>query len=383
MEGAENQEKQGQDAGAAGDQGTSADQSQIMSEVLDLAATGKSAEKEPEGQPNMAETGPGAKDGKEESKAPDTGAQPPKEPKDKDGKAEGKAGAEKGADGKPKADAKATEPDPKEQLIDVPTDEGVRKVPLKNLVTTYTQHRHLQQQHERVKPMFDLARQTNLPVEKLYPYLVLGIQTAYAKKTGGAAPGATSTGGGASGNGQYAGPFKDAQEDERVKDLDPVLHDSTWNMFRRNQQLETMSKQILTRLDGMQSGSQRAGEEQIYKELRSSLEKKIGDFAGQHTEYFKPDAAGRSERMEMFKAFLGRNLGHVDISELTPEMLALAFQSFDPGYTKAWMEQDAKRRQAELLGQTNRTFGETNNARAGSPAGKLSEDQQIMREVIG
>lgn len=343
------------------DAGTSVQQD-VMSDVLEMVGDGKPAKQEPKGQPDGAEAADAGK--KKETEAPAPDAQKKDEGGEKD-------------PSKKQDDAK--------DLIEVPTEDGVKKVPLKNLVTTYTQHRHLQAQHERVKPFFELAKQSKTPVEKLYDYLVLGIQTAYSKKSGQPAPGAQSAQQGQASGGEYQGPFANAEDDARIKEVDPVLHASSWNLHRRNQRLEQMVQGLAQRLDGHGSrGADNGREREQYLTYKSMLEKKIADFAGQHGDYFAADPATKtSERLELFKQFLGKNYGHLDIErDITPEMLSIAFQTFDPAYVSKFMREMAQKTTQELLAQERKIFGESNATRTGSPGKQLSDEQQIMSEML-
>lgn len=370
----------------SGDKGALSDQTDVMADVLDLAGGGKPAAKEPAekaGRPDAAKA-----DGAKEEKTGLSDAQT-QSGKEDDGKTAGENEDKKG-DGQDAAGDKAKDdhatPDTKkkedEQLVEVATEDGVRKVPLKNLVTTYTQYRHLQALHAQAKPIFDLSKGANVPMQELYPYLVLGIQTAARQRDAmahGQEPSQP-----AGGDKGYQGPFKDAEEDARIKEIDPSLHASQWNVFNRAVGVERQLTQIMGMLNrGGQNGGGQSDTQRIFNETKAAVEKKISDWAGEHKDYFALDPqTGISQRMEQFKAFLGNKYGHLDIDDLSPEILAIAFQTFDPDYVTQYMQAQASKKAADLLAEQNATFGESSNARSGSPVKQLTEQQEFMKDVL-
>lgn len=344
------------------------DQIEIMSDVMDLAGDRTPAEPEPKGRPEDAEVA-GAEDGK--------GAQAPDAQSKESTKGDSPKQDEK-AKGPSDADKAAGE---QEQMIEVPTDDGVRQVPLKNLVTTYNQHKHLQSQHAVIKPILDLARQSRVPVDKILPVLELGIRTAVQQSRGGGqAPGGAAAND--QGAGQYQGPFKDAEEDARIKEIDPSLHHSQWHLFNQLQQTQRMIAQISGNM--RPAGRTDGGQAEAFNAAKSLVEKKISDFAGGHKDYFTVDPnTGASQRLELFKMFLAKNYGHLDIEhDLTPQMLGIAFNAFDPGYVEKHIRAEAERKRKDLMAQERATFGESSSARSGSPAQNLNDQQEIMADII-
>lgn len=350
-----------------GGEGGAASDLDVMADVLDMAGTSEPALMEPgTGRPKGAEAG-GA-----DGNIDELSAQTKKD--------------DSGADGakKPKADEGSND----EQLVEVATDDGVKKVPLKNLVTTYTQHKHLQSQHERIKPIFDLAKKAGVPVENTIRYLALGIQVAKnAKRTAGGVQVPVGSGGGSvtpAGADGYRGPFKSADEDARMKDIDPSLHATVTNLFNQNTRLNAAVQSIAGRMKQGDAASRQSRQREALQHYKGVIDQKITDFAGGHKDYFAVDPqTGTSERLDAFKRFLGNKYGHLDIDkDLTPEMLTIAFQTFDPQYVSAFMVQQARDRNQRLLAQERSTFGESNNTRAGSQVKQLDDQQEIMADLV-
>jgi hypothetical protein len=359
----------GADTGTGNDEGTPSiaeDQIEIMSDVMDLAGDRTPADPEPKGRPGDAEVA-----GAEKEK----GAQAP------DARTKEDAKGDKGNAGKPAEQGKEGQGAEQDQMIEVPTDDGVRQVPLKNLVTTYNQHKHLQAQHAVIKPILDLAKQSRVPVDKILPVLELGIRTAMQNSQGGGqAPSGTAPTG--QGSGQYQGPFKDAEEDARIKEIDPSLHHSQWNLFNQLQQTNRMVAQMTSNM--RQAGRPDSGRTEAFSAMKNLVEKKITDFAGEHKDYFAVDPSTKSSpRLELFKLFLAKHYGHLDIEhDLTPQMLGIAFNAFDPGYVEKHIQAEADKKRKELLAQERATFGESSSARSGVPAQNLNDQQEIMADIL-
>ncbi|MBC2741584.1 MAG: hypothetical protein HGJ93_00665 [Desulfosarcina sp.] len=332
-------------------------------------------------QPEPAESGKAQPDGAEAG----DGAAAAESAPEKDA-----AGAESAkADEPPKEEAKpeaAAEPDPLDTTFEVKSADGVRQVTAKDLVTTYQQFGNLQKQHVAIKPVFDLARQANVGLDQVYPLLVLGIETAMKARTGSPAPSTGDTlqaGGAPPAASGYSGPFASADEDARVKEADPTFYTSAWNQFKQLGEMREMFTSLKTGFETFQTRDQQTRQNEQITASRNDLEKRITDFAGTHTDYFKADpATGQSEKMNLFKDFLGVKFGHLDIADLTPEVLSTAFAVFDPAYYQGYLASQAKSEKDRLKEQDRQAFAETDNVSASPPAVQLNEQQEAMEGML-
>ncbi|NNF99479.1 MAG: hypothetical protein HKM93_08885 [Desulfobacteraceae bacterium] len=256
--------------------------------------------------------------------------------------------------------------------------EGVRPVKARDLVTTYQQYGNLQRQHVALKPVIDLVREARVSPDQIVPILAYGLEQMRMAQTG-------DTGNGNTGGtpGAYSGPFESAEQDTKIKEADPTFHAMSHRMFNENRQLRDQISQLTNGFQSFQSSQATRSLEEGRQANMAVLEDKIGDFSGNHTDYFKPDpATGRSENMENFKAYLATHYGHVKINDLTPELLSNAFMAFDPAFYNAYMQQKITADQERMKQEANAAFGETGSVRTSTPAEQLTEQQEHMADLF-
>ncbi len=353
------------------------DQLEEMDDVLGIAADddGEPAEQMPEG--------------KESAKPQD---QPPadKPAEDADGKGgtESKATepTEKGTETPAEADGKPKQPEDKDDKDDpafeVVSRDGVRNVKLSALKTTYQQHGALQAKHKAVKPIFDLADQSGIPVDKMFDFLVIGIQTVTeAANRKQSLPGSTPAGNKPEG---YQGPFESAAQEKELQESDPILYRTTKSLWEQNRALSEAIVNLTGKLEQhgrAAAGSQPAGRPTPQNAEPSPERKRVdGILSGLqtvHADYFK----SHPERADAFKTFLGTKFSSVPLESVDDNFMAVAFQTFDPSYYAAWHEEQVKARLEKSRQTRRRTFGETDSVR-GSVASSMTEQQELMADIL-
>ena len=270
------------------------------------------------------------------------------------------------ADTKKDDEEKDAEPDPLDTtMYDVVDNDQVRQVSARALVTTYQQFKSLQQRHQQIKPALDLLDSNKVPVNMVMPLLDLGIRTAYAQQTGQA----TLPNAGAQ---PYSGPFKDAAEDAKVKENDPVLHDSQWRVW--NRQTPPVQQQ--------QAAPQQVGPPPEAKQAFNTIVERINTWAGQHKGYFAPDpATGKSQKMDSFLSHIAKFYGQLSPDALDDTQLSLAFGTFDPKYVQKFMAQQAAEESKRLQAENRQMHSESGSVRDAAPV-NLTEIQEDMADLM-
>lgn len=337
-------------------------------------------------------TAPAEPAGKEEKPSEQTPATAPepKEAQPAQAKDQPAKEATEPAGDKPAAEPTPTDAKDKEQpeksdsaTYEVITRDGVKQVPVENLVKTYQQFPALQAKYVQVKPLVDLAEKTGLPAEQILPFLELGIKTAQEQASGRKAPQAQPTPAGAPTApqpqpGAYHGPFKDQAEDEYYKELEPAFHASQWRVWNAAQQAGTAGQSELSRrLEGIErffTGAQQAAEQKAQTEMlqrgQEAIERRITSWAGDKNDYFGDQKLG-GERKETFKSFLHERYPEMRIADLTPEFLSAAFAAFDPKYYNGYLMRLSRQKSGE------RIFAEGAGSR-GPATAKRQQDEQMQ-----
>jgi hypothetical protein len=377
-----------------------AEQSEAMSEILD---------DEPEDLNELAKQ-PAEKD-KEQDSLPESEAQGKDKPEDKQPDSK-EAEPELAAKDEVKPDEKEKEPDktkpdetgketPEDKSLDITYEviepDGVKQVPVKNLITTYQQFGNLQKRHTAIKPLFELMEKANQPVEMLYPYLEVGI--AYMQQVQGAGKGempqAVLPGIKAQvpqpeipeqKPGEYQGPFESEEKDDYYKEVDPDLHNAMWRMWNvaiQKSQTPTASAapdDITQRVSALEQASQQIASErqQTYiEDGKREIDNRINQWVGPHNDYFKEASKG-NERLEGFRNFIIGRYPDTKIKELTPEFLSAVFAAFDPVYYNQYLQNLAANKSPE--NNESGTFSESSGVR--QPSVKLTEQEECMAELM-
>jgi hypothetical protein len=272
---------------------------------------------------------------------------------------------------------KPTEKDDSKPAYDVITRDGVKSVPVENLITTYQQFGDLQRRHVAVKPIFDIMEKTGLTAENIIPYLELGVKTA-KEQQGGRQTQAAGTTAPTSPDG-YNGPFKDAKEDAYVKDVDPVLYAAQWRLWERSPSIQP---DMARRLEAIEQGfnqrvqaEQTASQEFMRQKGFEAIDQRITSWAGDKNDYFSDQKLG-PQRLSGFREFLMMRFPETRIADLSPEFLSAVFAQFDPKYYSSYAERLA------LQKANPRLFAEGGNSRRGAPAVKLDTQQEHMADLI-
>lgn len=337
------------------------DQLEVMDDVLDATAPDEEA---PADEPKEQEPEKGAppKDDKAEAAKPADGTDEPKpeqaqEPKEKE------------------KEAKAEDKDDPE--FEMAGKDGVRKVKLSALKTTYQQHGALQAKHEAVKPFFDLSKASGIPVDKMFQFAVIGIQTVHEasqrkQEPAGSAPQPKPGG--------YEGPFQSQQQEDELKESDPILYSTTKALWDQNRSMRDQVFSLIGKLEQQQAraaqptpptgGAQPSPELQRVDGLISGVQKA-------HDAYFKK----HPERTEAFKNYLGSKFSSVPLNSVDDSFIAFAFQTFDPVYYAAWQEDQMRAKMDKARLTQRRTFGEQDSVR-GSVSSSVTEQQEAMADIL-
>jgi len=330
------------------------------------AAPAKESDKDQPGAAEKAKDTP-AKDPATESLPPKDGEE---EPGEKPIAKEDRAAADTGKD----------EDDP---TFEVVHRDGVRKVPLKNLITTYQQHQHLQEQHGRVKSFFDLSKNSQIPVEDLFNYTVLGIQTAYANQKSGGQPGAGIPSPGLpAGDAQgYQGPFESKEQEDNIKETDPVVYRVAMNAWNTNRQLTGVIQQLQQKLTENGQGRPQEAAQRQDSSVDADRQRLAGIFDGfhkTHDDYFKK----HPDRADGFKRFVYSTFGNVPLDKVNEQFLNLAMGTFDPDYYARFSSELSAKEAAQRRADENAAFGETDSVRSRSAGKHLTEQQEHMADLI-
>lgn len=336
------------------------DQLDVIDDILD---TPDPAEEAPADEPKEQEPkeGPPPKDEKAEVPKAEDGTDEPKTEQDQDTKEK----------------AKETKEDKEDPEFEVASKDGVRKVKLSALKTTYQQHGALQAKHEAVKPFFDLSKASGIPVDKMFQFAVIGIQTVHEstqrkqEPAGAVAP---------SQPGGYEGPFQSQQQEDELKESDPILYSTTKALWNQNRSMRDQVLSLIGKLEQQQSrapaqaaptdAAQPSPEQQRVDGLISGVQKA-------HDAYFKQ----HPERSEEFKHFLGTKFSSVPLSSVDDSFIAFAFQTFDPAYYAAWQEEQMRAKMDKARLTQRRTFGERDSVR-GSVSSSVTEQQEAMADIL-
>jgi hypothetical protein len=348
----------------------SKEQASVMDEVLDIPD--ESAEAKPAETP--AEQEPKGTPAAEAYKAKD-------DQRDKSGQEEAPPKTEdKGEKSEPvQKDQKKDDKKDQEQTYEVATRDGVKNVPLSALKTTYQQFGALQARHQEAKPFFDLSKESGIPVDKLFQFAVVGIQTVHeASQRSQFSPGATPE----KPAGRYQGPFESEQQEAELKESDPILYKTTKALWDQNQNLSRQIVGLVGRLE--QSQAQRAGTPQqtgaggsVPSPERQRVDGLLAGMQKAHEPYFKQ----HPERMEAFKEFLGSKFASVPLPTVDDGFIGLAFQLFDPVYYAAWKEAEVAKKIGQRGETRRRAFGESDSVRGGT-ASSMTEQQELMAEIL-
>lgn len=366
-----------------------AEQSEAMSDIMDddepdlneLAQQPAEEDQEPESQPEPKAEEAAKPEGKgiDSEKAEAEPAAKDKEKLEKDQKA-----------GEP--EKKTPEDKNLDVIYEVIEGDGVKQVPVKNLITTYQQYGNLQKRHTAIKPLFELMEKAGQPVEMLYPYLEVGI--AYMQQIQNASEGRTP-------NldvpgvkpailkpdipeqqpGQYQGPFESAEKDEYYQEVDPDLHSAMWRMWNVavKGQTSTGPDDIGKRISALEQASARVAQDNMKAHIedgKREIENRITQWAGPHNDYFN-DAQKGPERLEGFKKYIIGRYPETKIKELTPEFLSAVFASFDPVYYNQYLQNLAAKQVPE---DKPGTFSESSAVR--QAAAKLGEQEKYMADLL-
>lgn len=266
---------------------------------------------------------------------------------------------------------------------DVITKEGVRSVPVKNLITTYQQFGDLQRRHVALKPILDIAEKAGITADALLPYIELGVKTAYERQQTGNAKAAPAAQGAPVETPQgYNGPFKDEKEDAYYKDVEPAFHATQWRLWERANSSASLAPDLARRLEMIEQSvtqRQRTEQEAATREMQQrgyqAIEKRITDWSGDKQDYFKDPATG-PQRLEAFREFLITRYPETKISDLSPEFLSAVFAQFDPKFYG-----DYARRLA-MEKANPRLFAEGGGSRRGQAPAKLEEQQGFMADLM-
>lgn len=369
-----------------------AEQSEAMTDLMD---------DEPEDLHELAKQ-PAEKD-QEQKSQPDEKAEKDAKPEEKDdhstqdepestAKDEVKTKKEEKPDEEPKdaeSEKTTTEDDSLNVTYEVIEPDGVKQVPVKNLITTYQQFGNLQKRHTAIKPLFELIDKAKVPVDMLYPYLEVGI--AYMQQVQGAGEGKTPDVAAVGIQpqmtkpdipqqqpGQYQGPFGSADKDEYYKEVDPDLHSAMWTMYNMvaNSGAAKEPDEITRRLTALEHARANEGQLQTRTEGLKEIDNRINQWAGPHNDYFSDQSKG-NERMEGFKNFIIGRYPDTKISELTPEFLSAVFAAFDPVYYNKYLQNLATQKTPD---DSTGTFAESSSVR--QAAVKLTEQEQHMADLL-
>lgn len=335
----------------------------------------KPAEPEPQSPPEEA------KEPEEEAKAEE---QPPGEAPEAEAKVPDESKPEeKPAEEAPKEPAFVSGDQLADYSVEVVSDEGAKSVPLGNLVTTYQQFGHLQRKYQEVKPLFDLAEKAKVSINDTLPLLELGIQT-YLKQQGiveGTQPPVAATKPAATEG--YQGPFKDEEQDDYYKEVDPDHYEAMHRMFSMiqgggkvahlEQEIENLKRSSTA------APADPAGTDQANEEAQKAFDGKILSWSGDHTDYFSAENIGEA-RLNAFKNFIIRSHAQsgLKIKDLSPDFLAAEFARFDPRYNLEYMKQLASKKAADGKEESG-MFAEGSGTR--TQAEPLDEQQKHMADM--
>ena len=339
----------------------------------------KPAEPEPEGEPE-AEEKSGEKEAKAEEKpAAEEEPEPP---------------AEHSAEG----ESPYVEPEfiPGDRFdgytVEVITEKGSKRVPVTNLVTTYTKYGELQRKHLDAKPIFDLAEKAGVPISQVYPLLEIGIQT-YMKQQGivdGTTPPVIATAPPSHVSppqppGSYDGPFNDAEQDAYYKEVDPDLHATMHRMYQMARsaggggEIAALRQEIAALKQARTAPPDPGAEQMKYEEATKRFDDIVLKWSGDHTDYFSQPNIGPA-RLNGFKNFIyneHKNSG-LKLKDLTPKFLQAEFARFDPSYNYEYLTKLAQKKAAEAKSDSG-MFAESTGVR--SKADPLDEQQKHMADI--
>jgi hypothetical protein len=258
-----------------------------------------------------------------------------------------------------------------ENLYEVKGPEGDRLVKASDLVKTYQQFSSLQQQHLSLKPLIDLSREAQVPLNQIHAYAVFGIKKAYEQAKGitttPASSGDTKPAGDA-----YAGPFGSAEDDAYMKESDPKIYNSMWTMYRHNQEL----KNALTQFQGRLTAREKHEVVEQEKSVKEQLDDLVGNFVKGHEGYFK------DETLKNFKGFLGQKYADVAVADIDLQFLNSALMHFDPTYFATYFAQQAKTEQDKKREEERAGFGESGDVRGTTVTPQLTEQQEHMADML-
>lgn len=262
---------------------------------------------------------------------------------------------------------------------DVITRDGVKSVPVDNLITTYQQFGDLQRRHVAIKPIFDIMEKTGLAAGDLLPYLELGVKAAVEQQNAGGQPRQTPDPAAPTSPDGYNGPFKDAKEDAYVKDVDPVLYAAQWRLWERS---PSVQPDMARRLEAIEQGfnqrvqaEQTASQEFMRQKGFEAIDQRITNWAGDKNDYFSDPTLG-PQRLNGFREFMIGRYPETRIADLSPEFLSAVFAQFDPKFYSSYAERLA------LQKANPRLFAEGGHSRRGSPAAKIDKQQEHMADMM-
>jgi hypothetical protein len=317
----------------------------------------------------------------------------PAKPKEPEGKPE-EAKDQKTA-GKEKAGSTASAPakdsktqDQQETTYEVIGKDGVKQIPVSNLITTYQQFPELQRRYTAVKPLVELAEKTGLPANQILPFLELGIKTAMEQQGkptsgSGAAPSMAPSAvpGAPADPNAYNGPFKDAKEDTYYKELDPGFHASQWRLWNAVSSRPAVDSDLRQKVEGIlqfvneRANSERqAAEQEMVNRGVEAVDKRIQQWSGDKNDYFSDPKVGK-QKTDSFREFLFNRFPEVKIADLSPEFLSAAFAQFDPKYYNGYLMRLSRQQSGQ------RIFVEGGAQRGAGPA-KLTDQQEAMADMM-
>lgn len=333
-----------------------------LEEMEDVLETSHDDEDEPAESPAEKEPDKGAPPAEEKAKGSDDDAATEKAELKEKGKKEEEAKAE--------SDSKQKGEDPEFETL---TKDGVRNVKLSALKTTYQQHGALQAKHKSIKPCLDLFEEAQIPPDRMFEFLVAGIQAIHAGTQRHEPPGSV-----ADKSQGYQGPFASEQEEADMKEADPQLYRTAKALWDQNRNLTQQIAGLVGKLEQQQRAPQQAPTQNAEPSPeRKRVDGLIGGVQTTHDKYFK----AHPDRLDGFKTFLGTKFSSVPLESVDDNFMAVAFQMYDPAYYAAWHEEQVKARLEKQRDTRRRTFGETDSVR-GSVASSMTEQQELMADIL-